>query len=258
MLNTYKNDPIPNKINPKPNVQNKNLKDEEILRERIREQVKDYFEESDIDPDAEYTMPSFNEFYGFKSPFPILKAYTENAADYGFLTELLEHGCKDDLPGKYSELAAQNLLSRRIVALDVENQNDAETINLFALLPEAEIAPGDSTLTNTQRIEMVADIYATYDQLRRLVALGSLVFHEKHKPCFDSDMANSLWDEYEELKSSSYNSNRARITFDKSNKLEKELRRTKAFLEQNNFVIEKDYLEEMLSSSEIDKGNNRD
>lgn len=251
------------------------LDSEPLSKDSIRSYVARFFEEAEFDPD-EYDMPSFNEFYGFKSPFPILRAYNECASDFRHLIELLKHGCKDELPEGFREMDVLRLLGQQIVSLDIGNQSNAETINLFALLPEErteafipeeshcagchEPIPSnrETILTNTQRIEIVADVYASYDQLRRLVAFGSLMFDENHQACTNTEMTDTLWEEFDKRNADLYQADRARITYDKSNKLEKELRRLKAYDAENNLAIEQSYVEQVLSTSKIDKGNNQD
>ena len=186
-----------------------------------------------FDPNASqhsFDILSFSEFYGFPPPDDLHVLFDEHPHEYAYLFALLnaDNGSSGE---QDVELLRFDYIKEHI-AQDVEMVHDAETVALVSEMPL------DEELSMPERIDILADKYATYDELRRLSAISRMIFE---KGC-DA----SLLDYFEEHFESLYRANRDRISFDKSKKLEKETKKAEAFHLKGEIIANEESRKDLL------------
>ena len=193
------------------------------LENKIKAQIAKSVEEN-FDKDASYEIPLFSQFYGYPVKDGLSVRYDKDAAEFKFLLDLLDSSSLHDRPKR---LSAKKRERRESVAASVDDANKQETFAIVAAMPISD------ELCMTRKIDIVADIYSSYDDLKRLVATCRIILAEG----IEESQVPIVLDEFEQKRKDMFSANRDRISCDKSKKIEKETLASEACLEASEVMV---------------------
>lgn len=192
----------------------------EELQKKIRNKVAQVVQEN-FGNDSDHKIPLFSEFRGFQVEDGISVRYEGNAEEYKFLLDLLKNSKGQKKRDK------QEKRSRRRVLDSIRDADTAETFAIVSAMPFAD------EHCMTKRVDIVADIYSSYDDLKRLVATCRIIMAQGIK----EDRVAEILDEYEGNRQDMFTANRYRIVCDKNKEVVQETLAAEAVLEAGSCLV---------------------